>query len=136
VEQLMRLAFSALVLCSLAACGSEEAAPTFTRIQKEVFNPSCTFSACHSGGNPAGGMDLTEPAHAKIVDVASTEKPSAKRVVPGDPDSSYLMDKLLDRNLPAAPQGETWTSMPPGGSIEADRIELVRAWIAAGAKND
>ncbi|MDJ0941643.1 MAG: hypothetical protein QNJ00_17900, partial [Woeseiaceae bacterium] len=30
--------------------------PVFSEIQLNVFTPTCASAACHSGGNPAGGL--------------------------------------------------------------------------------
>ena len=56
-------------------------------------------------------------------------------MIPGDPDASFLMKKLVD-DLPD--DGSLGEPMPLGEAIrwvelpEAD-IEMVRSWIAAGA---
>jgi hypothetical protein len=124
-------------LCCLAACGGDDA-PTIAEVEAQVFTTGCALQSCHGmTGNPPGGLNLTAPVFAKIVNVDSTQKPGTKLVVPGSPDTSYLMDKMLGRNLPAPPMGERRDAMPPpSGGLEADRIEMVRAWIAAGAKNE
>ncbi|MEI8258642.1 MAG: rhomboid family intramembrane serine protease [Deltaproteobacteria bacterium] len=62
----------ALALClglALAACGTKKSpteypdppdpTATFTRIQNEIFTPSCALSGCHAGSAPARGMDLS-----------------------------------------------------------------------------
>lgn len=147
----MRLASLLLVslfACGALACGGEMPSssdsgvslpPTLTRVEAELFAISCNFSACHNSGPTAmKGLELTGKTHAKIVNVMSVEKPGTVLIAPGRPDDSFLLDKMLNRNLPMAPQGEAaWTPMPfPLGGVEADRIELLRAWIAAGAKDD
>ena len=111
-----------LLLFALAACGF----PSFTEVQTEVFDKSCVFSACHKGASPAGEMSLELDGYANIVNVASMQKPEKPRVKPGDPDGSYMMDKLQG-------MGVTGDSMPPGAMLSDDKIELVRAWIEAGA---
>lgn len=140
--------FASLMLVSLFACGGEMPSstdsgvtlpPTLTRVETELFAISCNFSACHNSGPTAmKGLELTGKTHAKIVNVMAVEKPGAVLISPGHPEDSFLLDKMLNRNLPMAPQGESaWTPMPyPLGGVEADRIELLRAWIAAGAKDD
>lgn len=116
-------------------CGEDPA--TLTRVETEVFSFSCTFSACHNGPAPKAGLSLVAPTHAKLVGVLSTEKPTHALIAPGDPDASFLLDKLLGRELPTAPQGDQpWVQMPPGLPLEDDRIDLVRRWIAAGALDD
>ena len=51
------------------------------------------------------------------------------RVVPGDPENSLLMQKLLDEQ----PCG---TMMPPTGVLTPEQIEQMRAWISNGAADD
>lgn len=133
----------ALVL--LVACGGEPdppppppVDPTLTNVQNRVLSLSCSLSgSCHKGASAAGQLNLeTGMSHAQLMR-ASTEVTTKMLVVAGQPDASYLMDKLLNRNLPTSPNPQDpWTSMPPGVLLEADRLELIRAWIAAGAKND
>lgn len=119
----------------LAACESGEPSampPTLGELHERVLEPSCTFATCHgSGPSPAGALSLErDVAHASLVDAPSSVVSGAILVVPGDPDASYVMAKLT-ATPPAA--GE---SMPPDAPLEAERIELVRAWIEAGAVDE
>ncbi|MCZ6852858.1 MAG: CHRD domain-containing protein, partial [Gammaproteobacteria bacterium] len=67
----------------------------FSRVQEQVFTPSCALSGCHAGASPAQGMNLSEgQAYANIVNVPSNEFPSLNRVEPNDPDNSYLIQKI------------------------------------------
>lgn len=135
--RLSKLAF-VLAPCLLAACGGEEPSgpPTFTQVQAQVFQPSCTFAGCHGGAGPAEGLVLESGSHGNIVNVASVQVPEKMLVVPNDEAASYLMDKLLDRDLPKGPNGD-WLPMPiTGYPLDDARIEMVRAWINAGAPND
>ena len=75
-------------------------------------------------------MGLDGKTHDKLVGVASTGAPDRIRVVAGDPGASYLMEKLTSAK-PAA-----GTQMPPTEPLSPERIQRVRDWIAAGAKND
>jgi hypothetical protein len=114
-----------------AACGPDEpeTPPTFTNVQSQVFSVSCVFSACHKGAAPAAEMGLEGDAYAQIVDVPSMQVPAKVRVKPGDPDGSYLMDKLLGKQT-------VGLQMPQGAMLEAERLDLIRRWILAGAPND
>ena len=85
-------------------------APTFTSIQQSIFTATdssgraaCTNCHTTAGGRvPPVGMDLgSGNAHAQLVNVPSRGKPGAVRVIPGDPDNSYLIHKLA-----AAVRGE------------------------------
>lgn len=125
-------------LTTVACCGSDPppAPPKLSQLETQVFHFSCSLSSsCHKGASPAGMLNLEDRTYNALVR-ASIEVPSKQIVAPGDPNKSYLMDKLLGRSLPNGPPGEEWTSMPPGAPLESDRLELVRRWIAAGAKDD
>ena len=92
----------------------------------------CT--ACHTnvGRAPEGGLRLdASVAYAQLVNVPSSGKAGAVRVVPGNPDGSYLIQKLEGRTDIAG------SRMPLGGPFlpQAD-IDVIRAWIAQGAPNN
>lgn len=104
--------------------------PTLASIQDKVFTPTCSTSGCHSG--PAGpnlpsGQDLTseQASFDSLVGVASIQVPSIMRVLGGDPDNSYLIQKLEG----TATEG---SRMPLGGPFlpQAD-IDVIRAWVAS-----
>ena len=106
-----------------------------------LLEQSCTFSACHAGPMPDAGLDLTAAnALAELIGVNSQQcGASSKRVVPGDPDASYLFDKLLGiemcgmtsvkmpRNPPMGQSAPPWTDA---------NTEVFRAWICGGALDD
>jgi hypothetical protein len=103
---------------------------TFTRVQNEVFTPSCANAGCHDPDIQQAGLVLTAGrAYANVVNQASTELPALRRVQPGDPDNSYLYRKLTGAGI----VGER---MPLIGSLDERRIALVRDWIRRGAPND
>ena len=100
-------------------------------IQTGVFSASCASSACHgSNGAAQAGLELSSASvsAANLIDVESTQVDKL-RVAPGDPDASYLLDKLLGRNL--APG--TLRQPPVGGPLCDPKIQAVEEWIAAGA---
>jgi len=99
----------------------------FTLIQTTIFTPVCT--ACHSGAQAPQGLRLDEGnSYAMLVDVPSVEVPELRRVAPGEPDNSYLVQKIEGR----AAVGER---MPLGGpSLDTEQIDSIRQWIAAGAQ--
>jgi hypothetical protein len=125
---------------ALAACGTQKSpiepsdAPdptaTFTRVQTEVFTPSCALSGCHSGASPKQGQDLSAGrAWAQIVSVRSVES-TRLRIAPGDPDASYLISKVKgDATI-------TGSRMPLGGALPPERVKLLVDWVRRGAPND
>jgi len=114
--------------------------PTFASIQKEIFETTdssgrlaCTN--CHSnvGRNPSGGLNLLSGlSYASLVRVASTGKPGAVRVIPGDPDNSYIIHKLEGRS------DIVGVRMPRGNGpyLTDGQILVIKRWIANGAPNN
>ncbi|HVN76704.1 MAG TPA: PKD domain-containing protein, partial [Thermoanaerobaculaceae bacterium] len=99
---------------------------TLTSIQANIFTPIC--SHCHP---PNQGEDLRGgKSFASIVNVPSTEQPSVLRVKPGDPDNSYLYQKITGA------AGISGSRMPLGGTLTAAQIQAIHDWIVAGAPND
>ena len=101
-------------------------APTFESIQQNVFTPICT--QCHAGATAPVGMRLTaDVSYAMIVNVPSVEVPGLRRIQPGDPNASYLVQKIEGR---AAIGGR----MPLNGTpLPQATIDVIRQWVAAGA---
>ena len=73
-------------------------------------------------------------AYANTVNVPSNELPSMDRIEPGDPNQSYLVNKIQGTQGDVGGSGQR---MPLGGDplSEAD-INTIRAWITAGAENN
>ena len=65
----------------------------FQQIQDTIFTPIC--SVCHQGANAPQGLRLDAGnSYALLVNVASAEVPGLMRVNPGNPDTSYLVQKI------------------------------------------
>jgi hypothetical protein len=141
----------AVVLVALAAIGCDEKLsditgptpqlePTFSSIQRDIFNTqdlagrlNCT--GCHSdqGRTPSGGLVLLDGrAYDFLVGRPSTGKPGATRVIPGDPDNSYLV-----RKLEGAPD-IAGVRMPRGNGpfLTPGQMLVIRRWIQQGAQNN
>src|SRR5689334_18643017 len=73
------------------------ATPTvsFANNIQPIFNRSCALTGCHAPGSLGGNLDLSAGnSYRQIVNHASFQQPRKKRVMPGDPDASYLVQKL------------------------------------------
>lgn len=112
-----------------AGDGGVEASGDWCGVQ-EVFEAKCT--SCHSGGSPAGALDLQDDAHGAIVGVASALYSGQVLVVPSEPESSFLLAKVEGTHDDAT-QGDI---MPPGPGLSEANAAIVREWIAAGATTD
>ncbi|MSO36171.1 MAG: hypothetical protein EXQ54_07050 [Acidobacteria bacterium] len=114
--------------------------PTLSTIQREIFNASdssgrlaCTQCHTNVGRTPSAGLLLVDgQSFQSLVGPASRAKAGAVFVVPGDPDNSYLIQKL--EGSPTI----TGARMPrnAGPFLTAGQISIIRRWIQLGAKND
>jgi len=139
--------FLPIAVALLGACsGSQgdtrnttDSAPSETITAQSAFEaeivPILTSSCatCHLTGQEAGNMALVPgKALATLVNVPSTEAPGLIRVVPGDPDKSYLVMKLEGTQIT---HGGTGAQMPFGAPpLSPDKIARIRQWITDGAK--
>ena len=98
----------------------------FDSIQNNVFTPICT--QCHAGANAPLGLRLDAAnSYALLVGVASEEVPTLQRVKVGDPNASYLVQKISGT---AAVGGR----MPLGGPyLPQSTIDAIVQWITNGA---
>lgn len=140
--------FRGLILCPLffllLSCGGtaettdggtgETLSPTLSSIQTDIFTPTCARSGCHTSGSASGGQVLEEgSSFSNLVGVDSTES-DLKRVLPGDPDNSYLIHKLEGTQSSAGGSG---VQMPKGATpLTDEEIQAIRDWITAGAEDN
>jgi hypothetical protein len=113
---------------------------SFASIQREIFSTtdSSGRTACINCHNAAGapfaaGLNLTEAvAYNMLVGVGATTKAGAVRVIPGDPDASYLVQKL------EGARGIVGERMPrtTGPFLTAGQMLVIRRWIRDGAPNN
>ena len=115
---------------------SPNLAPTFSSIRAEIIQATdlAGRTACVTCHRPQGGtpMNLQDDPYAALVGVASRQKPGAILVVPGDPDGSYLVQKL---------EGQSdiiQLRMPRNGPpyLTPGQMTVIRRWIANGAPNN
>lgn len=92
-----------------------------------ILAESCGTTGCHDDSAQAQeGLDLISPdVESRLVDINAMGSGCTNRVlvVAGDPDSSYLMDKIS--NTP----GICGTQMPVVGILAPDEVEVLRQWI-------
>jgi hypothetical protein len=107
---------------------------SFATIQRNIFGKQCAFSGCHALDSAEGELVLEGPdVYDQLVNVPASTSAAQfagkKRVVPGAPSTSFLLDKLLGALGPG--EGER---MPLGRSaLPVADVEAVRKWILAGA---
>jgi len=99
----------------------------FDSIQANVFTPICT--ACHVGASAPQGLILdAQHSYSLLVGIPSTEVPSILRVAPGNPDNSYLIQKLEGHAAVGQQMPLDETPLP------VTTIAFIRQWITDGAQ--
>jgi hypothetical protein len=92
-----------------------------------ILAESCGTSGCHDATPQAqAGLDLISPnVESRVVDVNAVGLgcENSILVVAGDPDASYLLDKVLD--LPSI----CGLEMPLVGTLQPNEITVLREWI-------
>ncbi len=152
VSRRIAVLLSVIALSVVAGCGGDDApAPApgtangeldlgavsstpvaFSQVQ-EIFTTKC--SGCHPTVN--NSIDLSAGnAYADIVGVGAVEAPGRVRVIAGDPDASFLFQKVIgSKGLGDIP--DVGTRMPPmAARLPESDLRIIRDWIAQGAKND
>lgn len=124
--------------------GGFTVAPRLTDIQAKVLTPSCSFTSCHGGNFPSAQLNLQPGnSYAELVGVAATWQPlcdagtrNLMRVVAGQPDQSFLMDKLAntDSQLAARCLGRAMPQGNPG--LPQAALDAIAQWITEGAQDN
>lgn len=148
MKSFLSAAIIVALLASISGCGNDEpSAPTttadttitsststFKLLQTELFAKSCAISGCHAGGTPTGGLSLESAvAWKNLVGMAPENVAAAteglQRVMPGQPERSFLLMKLRGQLGP-----DHGARMPLGSAaLDSGTLEFIRQWIAAGA---
>ena len=127
------VAVASLCGCAGNGPGSQSSGSAFDQLQVNIFNQHCLSAGCHNTQAQAGSMDLTTGlSYDQLVNVTPSN-PAAQsaglhRVVPFDPNSSFLLIKLTG---PGPGEG---SQMPQGmDPLSPSDIAAIRSWILAGA---
>lgn len=90
----------------------------------------CMTSGCHGGTFVSSRFDLS--TYEGIFGPGDgAEVLMTCNVIPGDPDGSYLLEKLTQDNPRFGDRMPLFQT-----PLSADQIELIRTWIAEGAQNN
>ncbi|MBR9860264.1 hypothetical protein GYB22_05860 [bacterium] len=91
----------------------------FTEVQA-ILNSSCQYAGCHNSQDKQDGVDLS--SYTSIINTADVRA--------GNPNGSDLYEVITetdpDRVMPPFPYNK----------LTSDQIEIIRTWIAQGAKNN
>jgi hypothetical protein len=91
-----------------------------------VLAPSCAQAGCHDATTAAGKLTFKDVCQARKA-VLGSGLCGKILVEPGDPDASFLVEKLES----ATPS--CGSSMPPTGRLAQPTLDAIRSWISDGA---
>jgi len=96
-----------------------------------LFNQAgCLTLGCHGGAFPSSGFDLRTYESSFKQGTEAQFVLDVCPIVAGDPDASYLVEKLL-------PSPRVGVRMPQNLTpLTAEQIELVRTWVLEGARKN
>ncbi|MGZ3455087.1 MAG: hypothetical protein ACXVEF_36120 [Polyangiales bacterium] len=119
-----------------------DSGPVVTKAEiDDIFKLSCSFSSCHGSKPGKGNLYIPGPPgnwYTNVVDVPSTTLPTMKRIVPYDPQNSFLVHKLTDGLCALTAQcvdKNCGDRMPQANDPldPVDRDKIIE-WIRQGAK--
>ena len=127
--------FLACSLIPRESLGQTSAPIKISDLEAEVaalFERSCTQAGCHGAPVAQMNMNLTaDQFYSNTVNQPSMEKPDMKRVEPGHPEKSYLVDKIK------GVEGIIGLQMPmTGDKLTDEEIAKVEQWIREIPEDD
>jgi len=115
---------------ALALVAQEPKPLSYAAAVEPVFISEC--GDCHGAEKPKKGLDLSKGrGFDHIVGKASNEVPEMLLVKPGDPDASYLWQKLQHTAKEGRGMPRTIFSSK---MLPAAELDVVKKWITDGAK--
>ncbi|MCO6473518.1 MAG: YncE family protein [Melioribacteraceae bacterium] len=138
LKNLFLLNFITAILI-LQSCSDSSSDPVGDDIQKDfeseelakLFVENCATELCHSGTNPQQNLSLE--SHSRLIEGSfdrnsnGVQKIGGEVVIPFYPEKSILYKMITGESQPRMPY-----NLP---ALTNENIELVRNWIASGAKN-
>lgn len=117
-----RVYTNVVVSASLSDVVAAGPAASIAQVQHDIFTPYC--ASCHSPGQEYPDLSSASASVASTVNVVSGEAAPVLEVAPGDPNNSFLIQKLTDGPNLVGHQ------MPKGGPyLSQAQIEEVSSWI-------
>ena len=108
---------------------------SFSRDVQPIFDRRCLSGGCHTLASAQAGLilDASMSYDALVNNQQATLDATFRRVVPGDPDASWLIRMIAED--PAGRGG--FARMPLASApLTANQIQTIRNWILRGAPND
>lgn len=114
--------------CEGGACACPGPEVSYAADIEPMFAADCTGTGCHGAPVPQEGLDLRAGQGYDSLVGVTADQCNRPLVEPGQPDTSYLLDKLLGVDMCFG------TRMPKAApAYSAEQLDLVTAWICQGA---
>ncbi len=120
--------------CQAGVCACDADLPdvTFAGDVVPIFEASCGGSDCHTGQDALSSLSLSpSAAYAALVEAPSDGCEGRVRVVPGNPDESYLIEKVVEGDVCVGKKMPMFAETLPD-----DVLRKLTAWICAGATSE
>jgi hypothetical protein len=134
---LFPLAVFGLLACSSGSDGTNPTTPTEATFMKDIAPIFASCALCHHPGN-ATLVDLTNPFDPATGIINRPNSwamaPHKVLVVPGHPETSFLIDKVERTDLVLDTEGSPMPWNIP--TLDSVQIMTIRQWITDGAMND
>ena len=115
-------------------------APRYASNIQPIYDRSCAVAGCHASVAPAQALDLSVGrSYAATVNTRSTETLSFRLIEPGDPDASYLVQKIRgDAGIAGVVMPNGCPDNPQQGAqcLTPDEIDAIVTWILACAPDN
>lgn len=92
-------------------------------VERDIFVARCGMAGCHASTDPVSNLDLASPSPASRLVGRAARCRSLPLVVPGDPEGSFLFQKVTQARPACGRQ------MPTDGGLSPMEINCVRQWI-------
>lgn len=112
------VSYSTLIILWLflsGCCSRDDWSPSFAQDIASIMSKHCV--ECHGAEDQEAGLDL------RSVESILSGGESGPAIVAGQPENSLLLDMIHDEHMP-----------PEGELLSAGDIDLLRRWVAAGAR--
>jgi hypothetical protein len=124
-----------------APAGHAARSVSFRHDVAPLFVVSCSTASCHGAGAHPPDLDPdADPSSLRraLLGVASEERPDRPYVKPGDPQASYLVDKIEGRLVDSECADHDCGSRMPArnAALSPEARAAVLAWIADGAPDN
>jgi len=114
--------------CVAGVCTCGTASVAFAEVQT-ILTQSCATAGCHAGSFPKEGLNLDATnAYAELVNKPASQCNDGRLFVsPGNPNESYLINKMMGVDLCFGKR------MPAALALGDAKIQTVADWICGGA---